>query len=70
MTSILTDFNEYLKEQQEAREAALPVVVAQLQAIGRAIQSDLPETIESIDVEYIGCGDDGYMDEIRVQTQK
>ena len=70
MTSILTDFNEYLKEQQEAREAALPVVVAQLQAIGRAIQSDLPETIESIEVEYSGCGDDGSMEEMRVLPLK
>ena len=42
------------KEKQEERDAALPIAVAQLQAIGRAIQSDVPETIESIEVEYCG----------------
>jgi len=70
MTSILENYEQWAKEKQEERDAALPIAVAQLQAIGRAIQSDLPETIESIEVEYCGCGDDGYMDEMRVQPQK
>ncbi len=70
MTSILENYEQWAKEKQEERDAALPVVVAQLQAIGRAIQSDLPETIESIEVEYSGCGDDGCLDEMRVLPLK
>lgn len=70
MTSILTDFTAYLKQQQEKREAALPVVVAQLQAIGRAIIDQLPDSITAIEVEYWGSGDEGSMEEMRVLPQK
>ena len=59
MTSILENYEQWAKEKQEERDAALPIAIAQLQAIGRAIQSDLPETVESIEVEYYGGGDDG-----------
>ena len=70
MTSILENYEQWAREDQEKREAALPIAVAQLQAIGRAIQPDLPETIESIEVEYYGCGDSGDMEEMRVLPLK
>ena len=70
MTSILENYEQWAKEKQKERDAALPIAIAQLQAIGRAIQSDLPETVESIEVEYYGCGDDGSMEVMRVEPMK
>ena len=70
MTPIPTDFTEYLKEKQEAREAALPVAVAQLQAIGKVIIDQLPDSVTAIEVTYYGGGDQGEMEEMRVLPLK